>query len=236
MKPKYKNNNKQTSIALVTLATLTLTVLTIPISTTTNRILATTCPDGQFLASDDSECHPCSKLIAYCTSCTTEGVCTKCDSGYKLSSITVKDTSDPENGDKRTVKECDNLPFFSKWYGIVIILIAPLLLGAAVAMTIKLICDRKQIDEDRKAEALKKKEGSRLHTLTMSDVARAQNNKIAPLKNNAEDETMKKPNFMRMEKKAIAESTNEEISKIKDADFDFGNGNRENSKDEFDEI
>lgn len=105
--------------------------------------MATTCESGKFLASDDNECHPCSKLVAYCTNCTSDGICTSCNSSHRLTEKTIKDNSDPKNGEKRTVKHCEDLPFFSKWYGIVVILLAPLLIGAIVAVSIKFICDRR---------------------------------------------------------------------------------------------
>ena len=106
------------------------------------------CEEGQYFATDDNGCHDCSKLIPHCTHCTNEGVCTKCLDSYKLAEVTIKDNTDPENGEKRTIAQCDDLPFFSKWYGIVVILLAPLLVGAAVAITIKLICDSRQKSHD----------------------------------------------------------------------------------------
>jgi hypothetical protein len=191
---------------------------------TPNRKL-TTCTDNTWLNAEGT-CVSCQILVPHCKTCTPEGICESCQSPYEIADAKVKDTADPKNAPKRDVKQCITLPFFSSWYGILLLIFIPLLVGGGVAMLIKLIAQKKQQNHDKmkKAQEAKKREGSRNNTL--NDYTKNSANKITPIRTS---ENSANPKMMKIEKDSLEPSTNV-AAKGKDG---FGNPHEDS---DFDEI
>ena len=184
-------------------ATLTVILLAIGVSLqgsvsvttpqTESRIMQT-CGAGEFL-NTQMECEKCEDLIEHCADCTKEGICTECKSSYYMETESIRNI---DGTGSRDVKICVTIPFFSRWYGILIIIFTPLIIGGLVAIIIKIVAAKKQKQADaakmQKAHA-KRKDG-RTNSLTGQE-SRGSQNKITPMRT-AENSTAQ--HMVRIEK------------------------------------
>ena len=128
----------------------------------------------------------------------------------------IKDYVNPQNS--RTIYKCVTAPFFSSWYGILIVIFLPLIIGVGVAFLIKYIAEYLQRKKDEKKNEKKEGKEFSLNTKyeTVNTPIQEKGNKIMPL--NSDDMANGNVAFIRVEKPPSIQSKtstndNKEVAK-----------------------